>query len=475
MAQKFVKRSPMPATTRQLFDWHTRPAAFDRLAPPWEHVKLLEFEGIRDGQRAVIEMKAPFKRRWVAVHRDYVDGLQFRDEQETGPFARWEHAHRCEPDTQRKGGSVMVDDVTYVMPLGPLGMLADRIFGRNKIEQMFAHRHRVLRNDLLDHADAGHLNADGNGAAKPKLTIAITGASGLIGSRLRGFFESGGHTVRAVRRTGGGGSVGFNANAISGADAVIHLAGETISQKWTDDAKAEILRSRVEGTRRVCEIIASLPAAKRPKVLLSASAVGYYGSRGDEILDEAEPAGTGGRAGKRPSFLAEVCEAWEGAATEAVAAGVRVVHPRIGVVLTPQGGALKKMLPAFKAGVAGKLGDGRQWWPWVHIDDLCGIFYRCIWDDSVEGPVNVVAPEPVTNAVFTKTLGGVLRRPTLLPLPGFMVKLIFGQMGRELLLASQRVVPGEMLSAGHRYRHPDLEGALRALLGREPHPEEVPA
>ena len=457
MAQTFTKRTPMPVRSEELFEWHTRPEAFLRLKPFWEHVRLLEFEGIRDGQKAVLEVKAPFKRRWVAMHEGYIDGLQFRDRQVSGPFKRWEHTHRCEPDGDR---SVMLDDITYEMPLGPLGLIADRVFGRDKIEQMFAHRHAVLLHDLQDHLEAGAV-----GPTPRRMTVAITGASGLVGSRLKGLLGSGGHVARGVQRASQG--IGFNASAIAGADAVVHLAGEPIAQRWSQEVKREIHRSRVEGTRRLCATLAALPAP--PKVLISGSAVGIYGSRGQSVLTEDSPVGE-----QDAGFLAQVARDWERATDEAYAAGIRLVHLRTSLVLSPEGGALKQMLPAFKAGAGGPIGGGKQWMPWIHIDDLCSLIYRAVWDDRLEGPLNAAAPEPVINRVFVKTLGRVLKRPAAVPLPAFAVRKLFGQMGEETLLASQRVVPQKLIDHGFRYRYPKLEDALRSLMGRYRDPAAVP-
>jgi hypothetical protein len=381
----------------------------------------------------------------VAEHCDYLDGMQFRDVQVQGPMAKWEHTHRVEPDPQTGGRTaIMHDHVKYQMPMGPLGSIAHALFARKQIEQMFAHRHDVLRRDLIDHQQAQGRT----------LVVAITGQSGMVGSALSPYLTTGGHTVRAVKRASEG--IAWELNTLVGTDAVVHLAGESIAQRWSEDARQRIMQSRVEGTRKLCEALARLP--RKPRVLIAASAVGYYGTRGDEILTEASIHGKG--------FLAEVAQAWEQSTLPAVAAGIRVVNLRLGIVLSPRGGALAKMLPALKLGLGGKLAGGRHWWPWVSINDLLGIVYRCILDERFAGPVNASSPHPVTNAQFTRVLGQVLRRPTLLPMPRFAVSGLFGQMGREALLNSQRVMPARLQEAGYQFREPELEQALRALLGR---------
>ena len=296
--------------------------------------------------------------------------------------------------------------------------------------------------------------------------VAVTGSSGLIGSALMAFLAARGHQVtRLVRRSPGGereiqwdpedGVRGLS--GLEGADAVVHLAGENIaSGRWTPQRKAEIRRSRVEGTRRLCESFARL--ARPPKVLASASAIGYYGDRGAEVLREDSPPGS--------DFLAQVCGEWESAAEPASRAGIRVVHLRTGIVLSPAGGALKKMLLPFSLGLGGRIGTGAQFMSWITLDDVVGATYHALNTGSLVGPVNMVAPTPVTNSEFTRTLARVLRRPALAPVPAFAARLAFGEMADALLLASARVVPNRLQGSGYRFRHPELEGALRHLLGR---------
>ena len=302
------------------------------------------------------------------------------------------------------------------------------------------------------------------------MKVAVTGATGLIGSALVPFLRSGGHEAVPLRRAsasggpGGGGEAewdprtgALSAEVLDGLDAVVHLAGENVAGgRWTAARKARIRDSRVDGTRRLAAALAALP--RPPRTLVAASAIGFYGDRGDEALDESSAPGEG--------FLPEVCQAWEASAAAAREAGLRVVHLRVGIVLTPAGGALGQMLLPFRMGVGGVIGSGRQYMSWVALDDVLGGVLHALRTEDLAGAVNVVAPNPVTNAAFTKTLGRVLGRPTILPLPAFGARLAFGEMADALLLASTRVEPARLRDSGFRFGHPGLEDALRHVLGR---------
>jgi uncharacterized protein (TIGR01777 family) len=297
------------------------------------------------------------------------------------------------------------------------------------------------------------------------MNVLVTGSSGLVGRALVRQLRDEGHAVtRLVRRpidadderfwNPATEAIDIDALAV---DAVVHLAGESIAEgRWNEAKKRRIRDSRVDGTRLLSEAIARAP--KPPRVLVSASAVGFYGDTGEAEADERSGTGTG--------FLPDVCRAWEGATASATAAGSRVVNLRIGVVLSPEGGALARMLTPFRLGLAGRIGSGRQWMSWISLDDVVGAVGHALSDESLRGPVNAVAPRPVTNAEFTRTLGRVLSRPTVMPMPAFAARLAFGQMADDLLLASLRVVPAVLAESGFRFRHPDLESALRELLDR---------
>jgi len=295
------------------------------------------------------------------------------------------------------------------------------------------------------------------------MRVLISGASGLLGSAIvRALETKGAVTTRLVRGSASGNNQilwepGKPLTLPSRFEAVIHLAGESVVGRWTAAKKARIRDSRVQGTRTLAEALARMET--KPQVLVAASAIGYYGNRGDEVLTEASPSGTG--------FLAEICREWEAASESAERAGVRVVHIRTGVVLSKHGGALGKMLLPFRLGLGGRLGSGRQWCSWIHVDDIVGAVLCVLNTDTLRGAVNLVSPNPATNAEFTLALGNALSRPAILPVPAFALRLALGEMGDEALLASQRVLPARLLETGYQFSFRELEPALADILRKK--------
>jgi uncharacterized protein (TIGR01777 family) len=451
----FSRRSRLDAPARAVFDWHARPGAFERLTPPWEAVRVVEKRGgIEDGARLVMRMgRGGIGPRWIADHVDFIDGVQFRDVQTAGPFAWWEHTHRVEPDG---GEACWLDDhIEYVLPGGAAGALLGGGFTRAKLRRMFDYRHRVTAGDVAAHARIRGQQA---------MRILVTGASGLVGSALVPYLTTGGHEVVRLVRNGRkrAGTLTWDPTAgkldraaLEGFDAVVHLAGESITGRWTTDRKARIHDSRVDGTHLLVEALSALQ--RPPKVLVAASAIGFYGHRGRDVVAEDSAPGAG--------FLADVCREWEAEAQVAAAHGLRVVTLRLGIVLSAAGGALAAMLTPFKLGAGGPVGSGNQFMSWIALDDVLDAILFSLTTATLSGPVNAVAPTPVPNREFVQTLARVLGRPAVLPLPAFAVRLLFGEMGEELLLSGARVEPERLKTAGFVFRYPELEPALRHLLG----------
>jgi len=393
--------------------------------------------------------------RWISQFKEVEEGALFRDVQLTGPFDSFDHTHRFEPLDERT--SVMEDRIRYELPLGFFGNLFGAAMVRRKLESAFAYRHRVLAADLAVHARA---RACG-------LRILVTGSSGLVGRALVSFLESGGHEVHRLARHPGGGErrIEFDPekgaahpSELEGLDAVIHLAGDSIAKgRWTGEKKRRIRDSRVRFTRRLSETLAAL--RRPPRALISSSAVGFYGDRGDRVLRESDSPGG--------DFLSEVCLQWESATEPAALAGIRVVQLRTGLVVAGNGGALAPMLPLFRLGLGGRLGNGRQWWSFIAMDDLLYAIHHVLMTESVTGPVNATSPEPVTNAGFTRALARVLRRPAIFPAPRKALEIVLGGMAGPLLFASARVHPEKLLDSGFTFTYPSLDGALRHVLGRE--------
>jgi uncharacterized protein (TIGR01777 family) len=443
----FVHRGVVAAPRSEVFAWHSRPGALSRLSPPWQPVRVLSESGsLRDGE-AVLGL--PGRIRSVARHQPdgYDPPRRFVDELVSLRAAlRWRHEH--EFDELGDGATTVTDTVETTVPAALL-------------QAMFAYRQRELAGDLGALAWGRPLGPD-------RLHVAITGSSGLVGSALTAFLRAGGHQVtRLVRAAPMGPDErqwdpdGPGPDCLQGVDVVIHLAGASIAGRFTSAHRAAIRNSRIGPTAALAEATARAASAGHgPRCLVTASAVGFYGAdRGDEIVTETSERGDG--------FLADVVADWEAATETAAAAGVRVVHVRTGIVQSPRGGTLRLLRPVFAAGLGGRLGRGEQWTPWIGIDDVVDVYYRAILDEQLSGPVNAVAPNPVRNREYAATLARVLHRPALVPVPDLAPRLALGAEGAaELAQASQRVQPARLLAAGHPFRYPVLEPALRHVLGR---------
>ncbi|MBU1183213.1 MAG: TIGR01777 family oxidoreductase [Proteobacteria bacterium] len=457
--ETFIKKTRINAPVEEVFKWHSRPGALERLSPPWDPIRVIERKGgIESGARAVLEMKAgPFPYKWTAEHTDYEENRLFRDRQVKGPFSNWVHTHSFEPDGPES--SFFEDRIDYALPFYPFGNLIGGPSVKAKLARIFKYRHATTVQDII-------LQLSRKDIRRP-MKILMTGTSGLLGSALIPFFTTGGHIVHTlVRRTPllekgeafwDPEKKRLDPSVFDGVDAVIHLAGEHIGEgRWTDEKKRRIIESRTKGTSLIADTISKLSSP--PPVLICASAIGFYGNRGDNSLTEDDLPGD--------DFISKVCNEWEKSAQVAVNAGIRVAFMRIGIALSPAGGALSRLLLPFRAGLGGKIASGAQFMSWIGIDDVVGAFFHVLADNKIAGPVNVVSPNPVTNLEFTKTLGRVLSRPAVFSIPAAAINLAFGEMGREVLLSSTRVMPEKLLETGYRFRNPDLSGALSHLLGK---------
>lgn len=460
MATRYVAfATDVPASANTVYAWHTRLGAMERMVPHWENLRVLQREGVFGAGSVTFEIGVgPLHHRWRSEYRDTVPGLQFVDLQTEGPFAKWSHTHRFEPAGADR--CRLTDQIEYELPFGSAGDLASGAI-EHRIARAFRFRHATLRDDLLSlqqHTSGGPRN------------LVVSGATGMIAKTLIPMLTALGFRVRRLVRseprsldeihwdpaTGR-----LDAAALEGVDAAIHLAGESIAGgRWNPERKQAILESRTRGTTLLAETLARLK--RPPQVLISASAIGIYGDRGDDMLVEQSPLRTGPDA----FFVEQVCHAWEAATEPAERAGIRVARTRFGLVLTPAGGSLHAMLPAFQAGVGGRMGSGEQWISWISIDDLAGALHHVLLTDSIRGPVNLTAPNPVRQASFAQTLAHVLHRPSLIPAPAAALRLALGEMADELLLSSARVLPERLRESGYQFRHPGLEQALRHVLGR---------
>lgn len=438
----------------EVWAWHTRPGAMHRLVPPWQPMRVVkETESLADGT-AILGL--PGGLRWIAKHdpAGYDPPYQFLDVLSSDGLMTlpprvigwWRHTHRY---SDAGGGRTRVHDIVDTTVPGAA------------LRSTFAYRHRQLAEDLAAHADAA-------GAGAGSLVIAMTGSSGLVGTALAAFLSTGGHRIiRLVR----GEPANANerrwdpsqpaADLLEGVDAVVHLAGESIAGRFTEQHRRAIRDSRIEPTRRLARTAAGTAGVK---AFVSASAIGFYGHDcGDSVLDEDSPRGSG--------FLADVVADWEQATAPAADAGLKVVTVRTGIVQAAAGGTLRLLRPLFAAGLGGRLGSGQQWLSWIGIDDLLDIYYRALYDPRLTGPVNAVAPNPVRNVDYTRALAQTLHRPALLPVPSIGPRLLLGKQGAvELAEANQRVAPVKLESLGHRFRQPTVADALGHQLGHDPAP-----
>lgn len=433
----------------EVFAWHTRPGALERLSPPWRGVEILRSSGISSpGSEVELRLRVlgPLRLRWLLRHSEFCKNELFTDEQVQGPFKKWQHRHSFIPHSGSL--STMLDEVEYELPLlaRPFGALFAR-----ELTRVFDYRHATLAADLQLHARFRGM---------PRKRILVAGSSGFVGSALVPFLSAAGHEViRLVRREPRSADERFwnpeaadlSPDVFKSIDVVIHLGGENIaSGSWTAERKARLVSSRIHSTTLLALTIASLVA--KPQTVIIASGVGFYGDTGVAAPDETMPTGSG--------FLAELAAAWEQAAQPIADAGVRLVNLRIAPVLNCRGGPLKKMLPAFRAGLGGPLGSGKQRMGWIALQDLLGLIEHSIFTESLSGPLNAVAPGLLTNREFTKALGRRLRRPTIFALPRPVLRLLFGELADAALLANSAASAPKAIASGYSFLLPEIDAAL---------------
>ncbi len=454
---RYERRATFAAAQDNLFAWHEAPGALERLMPPWENARVVRRDaGLEPGVRVHVRLKlGPFWLPWDAEHVALDRPHAFEDIQARGPFKTWHHTHRFTAIDDAH--TELHDDVRYELHGGALGRLAGGAIVRAKLERMFAFRHRVLTRDLARHANT-----------TTRLRIGVTGSSGLIGEALCAFLTTGGHSVvRLVRRAARGDDEvpwdparGVDDPArLEGLDGFVHLAGEPISApRWSEARRRAIDESRGPATERLVDVLAGLDAP--PRAFIAASGIGAYRRTDDgAVRDESSPIDSS-------TFLGGVAARWEAAAARIEAVGSRRVSLRLGVVLSPRGGALARLLPPTLWAFGGRLGAGTQRWSWVSLDDVLGAIHHALIDDDLHGPVNVVAPAPTAQIDVARTLARVVRRPAVLPVPAGALRARLGERAGPLVLDDLAVRPTRLLEAGFVWQDADLEGALRHMLGR---------
>ena len=459
----FEHTATYDAPVEALWSWYDSPGAFRRIMPEWEGIQPIQAGALIDGATTRFRVKlGPLRPMWIARHYGVESGAVFNDVMEKGPFGAWDHEHRF--IGVNASSSQIKDTVTWRLPFHPLTFWTAPFTVKGRMNQMFAYRTTRVQNDLKRIGHFAHL---------PRQRVLISGSTGLIGLQLCAFLSAAGHDVtRLVRPTTVLPPDAANDPVVvwddqtgeiiegdlNGFDTVIHLAGAGIGDKrWNAKRKALIKESRTVPTKHLTEHFANL--RQPPKTFLCGSAIGFYGNRGDEELTEASAAGD--------NFLAETCVAWEAAGAPAADAGVRTVFMRTGIVTTPSGGALQKLMLPTLLGAGGPAGGGRQYYSWISLDDQIYAIHHLMMTDTCEGIYNLTAPEPVTQKQYAKVLGKVLRRPWFAPAPGFMLRLMLGEMAQALVLDGQRVHPQRLLESGYEFEHRDLESCLRQCLGRQ--------
>jgi uncharacterized protein (TIGR01777 family) len=460
---KLSYESSFDAPVDDLFNWHETAGAFERLNPAYEPVQLISHTGgIKDGAIVKIKILPPLYLpsflgiKWTLTHKNYIKNNQFEDHQLVGPFAKWQHRHLFKPIGHNR--SILTDDIQFSLPLGYLSEPLLGWFFKSKLNKLFAYRHRITKCDL-------EVISKYKNCFETPQRILVSGASGLVGKSLVGFLKLAGHQVFKLSRvkTDDPDSIFWDpysriidTNKLSNIDHFIHLAGENVGQRWTKKIKNKILSSRIDTTKFLVDVIKSL--SSKPKSFICASASGFYGINQLSPQDENCQKGSG--------FLSDVVKEWEDATIPLKQIGVRVCNPRISVILSPEGGALYKLLPAFLLGVGGPIGLGKNFMSCISKDDLIYAIYHLIATPNIEGPVNMALPEPApTNKQFSNILAKTLKRPCIFAVPPFVLKLVFGEMAQQTILSSTNLSVKKLIDSGFEFKYPTLSSVFKFNLG----------
>ena len=458
---KFIHESFFEHSLEDLWKWYDSEEAFTRLTPEWEQIKALQLGAIANGERTIFKLKmGPIPRKWIAEHYNVQERQTFDDIMVKGVFSKWDHKRTF---SITKNGSMIRDQVEWKLPFHFLSKFTSPVTVMPRLKGMFRYRSDTVRSDL---EKISLYSKNG------KKRILISGSTGLIGTELCAFLSSAGHqVVRLLRKSSKLPPYANNESVIrwddqtgeitSGSfenfDVVIHLAGAGIGDKrWSKSRKILIEKSRTIPTKMLAEKLAQ--CENKPEVLISSSAIGWYGNRGNEVLTE--------KSIPKDGFLPKICSQWEYATKPAKDSGIRVVNMRTGIIVTAKGGMLQKLLLPAKFGAFGPVGGGKQMQSWISLNDMIYSIYHLINNKKCEGAFNITSPNPINQKGFAKVLGKVLKRPAFAPLPGFVIKLLFGEMGKELILDGQHVVPEKLLESGYEFVYPDLESCFRHTLGK---------
>jgi uncharacterized protein (TIGR01777 family) len=459
----FVKRVELSSNVEDVFEYHRREGALERLIPPWSSLRVIKKDiDLKDASIVILRLNVgPIGIRWIAQHSGYIQNRQFQDKMIKGPFRYWLHTHSFVPNEH--DNCIMEDRIDYSLPFGIAGIDLFNNIVRKNLSQLFYYRHYILKNDM----NLYKLVRNNRGKK-----ILITGSTGLIGSALVPFLSTVGdhHVTRMVRpsstyRNNDSYEVKWdpvkgkiNINKLEGYDIIIHLSGENIFGRWSDSKKRKLMESRIMTTRLLCDSLVKLK--NPPSSLICASAIGIYGDKGiDVITEETPPAGSG--------FLSVLCQKWEEAAASVKSIGVRLINARFGMILTPKGGMLKKLVEPsiFKIGL--RMGSENQYVSWISIEDVLGSILYSIGDSSIRGPVNIVSPNPMKMSDFTKILSNILKNKFIIPITTSTLKPVFGELADYVISSSSFVLPKRLSIAGYRFMNTDLENTLRLLLGRQ--------